>query len=122
MTHDSTKYPSPDEDEFKPERLFQADGSLNSNINTMDLDFNWGRQVCVRRVTLDREPWRFSRHTRFLMKTACTSRLFRNSPVVSQCLRSSVCPKLQNSLLTPCYLVIRTDFPLAFSCDSLMCL
>ncbi|KAG1864133.1 cytochrome P450 [Suillus subalutaceus] len=42
MTHDATKYPSPDE--FKPERFFQDDGSLNSD--TMRLGFGWGRRIC----------------------------------------------------------------------------
>jgi len=41
MTHDETKYPSPNE--FKPERYLHEDGSLTSD--TMPLAFGWGRRV-----------------------------------------------------------------------------
>ncbi|KAG1864134.1 cytochrome P450 [Suillus subalutaceus] len=53
MTHDATKYPSPDE--FKPERFFQNDGSLNSD--TMRLGFGWGRRICVGRHVVDASLW-----------------------------------------------------------------
>jgi hypothetical protein len=39
-----------------------------------------------------------------------------------QCLQNSICPRLQSSLLTSCYLLVQRDFPVAFSRDSLMCL
>ncbi|KAG2118453.1 cytochrome P450 [Suillus clintonianus] len=53
MTHDATKYPSPDE--FKPERFFHDDGSLNSD--TMNLNFGWGRRICVGRHVVDASLW-----------------------------------------------------------------
>ncbi|KAG1809325.1 cytochrome P450 [Suillus subaureus] len=53
MTHDATKYPSPDE--FKPERFFQDDGTLNSD--TMRLGFGWGRRICVGRHLVDASLW-----------------------------------------------------------------
>ncbi|KAG2037427.1 cytochrome P450 [Suillus americanus] len=53
MTHDATKYPSPDE--FKPERFFEDDGSLNSD--TMRLSFGWGRRICVGRHLVDASLW-----------------------------------------------------------------
>jgi cytochrome P450 len=40
MTHDETKYPSPDE--FKPERFLRKDGSL---ITETPLGFGWGRRM-----------------------------------------------------------------------------
>ncbi|KAG1833877.1 cytochrome P450 [Suillus variegatus] len=53
MTHDTTKYPSPNE--FKPERFFQADGSLNND--NMRLGFGWGRRICVGRHVVDASLW-----------------------------------------------------------------
>ncbi|KAG1757498.1 cytochrome P450 [Suillus lakei] len=53
MTHDATRYPSPDE--FKPERFFHVDGSLNSD--TMRLGFGWGRRICVGRHVVDASLW-----------------------------------------------------------------
>ncbi|KAG1865798.1 cytochrome P450 [Suillus subalutaceus] len=53
MTHDATKYPSPDE--FKPERFFEDDGSLNSD--TMRISFGWGRRICVGRHLVDASLW-----------------------------------------------------------------
>ncbi|KAG1826008.1 cytochrome P450, partial [Suillus subaureus] len=53
MTHDATKYPSPDE--FKPKRFFQDDGSLNSD--TMRLGFGWGPRICVGRHVVDASLW-----------------------------------------------------------------
>ncbi|KAG1743719.1 cytochrome P450 [Suillus paluster] len=53
MTHDETKYPSPDE--FKPERFLHEDGSLTSD--TMPLGFGWGRRICVGRHLADTSLW-----------------------------------------------------------------
>ncbi|KAG2366255.1 cytochrome P450 [Suillus spraguei] len=53
MTHDETKYPSPDE--FKPERFLYDDGSLTSD--TMDLGFGLGRRICVGRHLADASLW-----------------------------------------------------------------
>jgi len=41
MTHDETKYPSPDE--FKPERFLREDGSLTDD--KMHIAFGWGRRI-----------------------------------------------------------------------------
>ncbi|KAG1842640.1 cytochrome P450 [Suillus subalutaceus] len=53
MTHDETKYPSPDE--FKPERFLHDDGSLTSD--RMPLGFGWGRRMCVGRYVADASLW-----------------------------------------------------------------
>lgn len=53
MTHDETKYPSPDE--FKPERFLHDDGSLTSD--RMPLGFGWGRRMCVGRHVADASLW-----------------------------------------------------------------
>ncbi|KAG2149337.1 cytochrome P450 [Suillus clintonianus] len=53
MTHDETKYPSPDE--FKPERFLHDDGSLTGD--TMPLGFGWGRRICVGRHVADASLW-----------------------------------------------------------------
>ncbi|KAG1883052.1 cytochrome P450 [Suillus subluteus] len=53
MTHDETKYPSPDE--FKPERFLCNDGSLTSD--RMHLGFGWGRRMCVGRYVADTSLW-----------------------------------------------------------------
>ncbi|KAG0708665.1 cytochrome P450 [Suillus ampliporus] len=53
MTHDETKYPSPNE--FKPERFLHEDGSLTSD--TMLLGFGWGRRICVGRHVADASLW-----------------------------------------------------------------
>lgn len=53
MTHDETKYPSPDE--FKPERFLYDDASLTSD--TMTLGFGWGRRMCVGRHVADASLW-----------------------------------------------------------------
>ncbi|KAG1842639.1 cytochrome P450 [Suillus subalutaceus] len=53
MTHDETKYPSPDE--FKPERFLHDDGSLTSD--RMHLGFGWGRRMCVGRHVADASLW-----------------------------------------------------------------
>ncbi|KAG0706386.1 cytochrome P450 [Suillus ampliporus] len=46
-------YPSPDE--FKPERFFHGDGSLNSD--TVPLGFGFGRRMCVGRHLADTSLW-----------------------------------------------------------------
>ncbi|KAG0706763.1 cytochrome P450, partial [Suillus ampliporus] len=53
MTHDETKYPSPDK--FKPERFLREDGSLTSD--TMPLGFGWGRRICAGRHLADASLW-----------------------------------------------------------------
>ncbi|KAG2354666.1 cytochrome P450 [Suillus spraguei] len=53
MTHDETKYPSPDE--FKPERFLHDDGSITND--TMTLGFGWGRRMCVGRHLADASLW-----------------------------------------------------------------
>ncbi|KAG2041568.1 cytochrome P450 [Suillus americanus] len=53
MTHDETKYPSPDE--FKPERFLHDDGSLTSD--RMPLGFGWGRRMCVGQHVADASLW-----------------------------------------------------------------
>ncbi|KAG2115237.1 cytochrome P450 [Suillus discolor] len=53
MTHDETKYPSPEE--FKPERFLHDDGSLTND--RMHLGFGWGRRMCVGRHVADASLW-----------------------------------------------------------------
>ncbi|KAG1883053.1 cytochrome P450 [Suillus subluteus] len=53
MTHDETKYPSPDE--FKPERFLHDDGSVTSD--RMHLGFGWGRRMCAGRHVADASLW-----------------------------------------------------------------
>ncbi|KAG1804262.1 cytochrome P450 [Suillus subaureus] len=53
MTHNETKYPSPDE--FKPERFLHDDGSLTSDM--MPLGFGWGRRICVGQHLADASLW-----------------------------------------------------------------
>ncbi|KAJ8584349.1 cytochrome P450 [Rhizopogon salebrosus TDB-379] len=52
MTHDETKYPSPNE--FKPERFLREDGSL---IADTPLGFGRGRRMCVGRHVADASLW-----------------------------------------------------------------
>lgn len=53
MTHNKTKYPSPDE--FKPERFLHDDGSFTND--RMPLGFGWGRRACVGRHVADASLW-----------------------------------------------------------------
>ncbi|KAG2150439.1 cytochrome P450 [Suillus clintonianus] len=55
MSRDEEKYPDPDE--FRPERHFGSDGSLNSGSITNSPVFGFGRRICPGRFATDSMMW-----------------------------------------------------------------